>query len=233
MRVGDEVSERSATSEKTTSCGAAVSPSQECSAGLATVIIRIICLEGGTADKHVDSSRRRCKLDETQNAAGPPSAKANEKRIASLVPSAPPAQPEDVELTKKPEPILEIMGIRWGSVEVTNMIRELNEKGTRVDKVQLFWLVQENPYDTFVPAGSKDEVKMCWCHISRGKCEEGGREERYPPGPPQELHPVIHESVTPGAPPDLFRAEIIKRMHELIPELLVTERGVLGVGKVI
>ena len=45
-------------------------------------------------------------------------------------------------------------------------------------------------------------------------------------------HPVIHESTVPGAPPDLFQAGTVKTMHELVSELLIRERGVLGFDRV-
>ena len=86
-----------------------------------------------------------------------PPAQAQEKRIDSMIPSAPPAQPEDVELNKVREAIFEIMGMHWmESVEVTNMIPKLKGRGIQVDKVLLCWVVQEDPQYSFVPAGSND-----------------------------------------------------------------------------
>ena len=81
-------------------------------------------------------------------------ANAKEMRIVRLVSRAPPAQPEDVELTKMRKVIAWIMCFCWRSVEVTQMSQELQERCIQVDKVQLFWIVQEL-YSTCVPVGSK------------------------------------------------------------------------------
>ena len=83
-------------------------------------------------------------------------AKTQEITIANLAPSAPPGQPDDVHLTKVRAAISEFMGIYWGSVEVTEMIQKLKERRTRVDKVQLYWIVREDPHCTFVPDGSNE-----------------------------------------------------------------------------
>ena len=77
-------------------------------------------------------------------------AKSQEVRLASMIPSAPPAQPDHVELTKGREAIVEILGMNWGA----------SPGGTQVDQVQIHWILQEEPHYTFVPAGSNEEVKI-------------------------------------------------------------------------
>ena len=52
-------------------------------------------------------------------------------------------------------------------------------------------------------------------------------------GPPWTGHPATHESAVAGAPPEIFQAEIVKKFHEMVTELSITERGVLGVHRVI
>ena len=52
----------------------------------------------------------------------------------------------------------DIMGIYWRTVEVSRMIYALTERGIRVDNVQRYWIVQEDPHYTFLPAGSDEEV---------------------------------------------------------------------------
>ena len=46
------------------------------------------------------------------------------------------------------------------SVEVTRMVQKLHERGIWVDKVLLYWIVQEDPRCTSVPDGSHDEVQV-------------------------------------------------------------------------
>ena len=41
------------------------------------------------------------------------------------------------------------------------MIQALQERAIQVDKVQLHWIVQEEPHYTFVPAVSNDEGQDC------------------------------------------------------------------------
>ena len=69
-------------------------------------------MEGSATD---GSKRRLPKPDKLRTPQGLP-AKAQEIRIANLVPSAQPVQPEDVDLVKVREDIIEIMGIFRGSV---------------------------------------------------------------------------------------------------------------------
>ena len=48
----------------------------------------------------------------------------------------------------------------WRIMEVAKMIQALQERGFQVDQVRLYWIVQEDPHFTFVPAGSNGEVKI-------------------------------------------------------------------------
>ena len=59
---------------------------------------------------------------------------ARSKDIASMIASAP-ARPDDVELTKVRGAINELLGRHWVAT-----------RGIRVDKVQLYWIVQEEPH---------------------------------------------------------------------------------------
>ena len=90
------------------------------------------------------------------------------------------------------------MGICWRSVEVTNMNQTLQDRGIQVGKVQLYKIVQEEPYYTFVPTGPNDEVSIVLVpNFLLEMSEEGGSGEGIPPGPPREGHLVIHENVNP------------------------------------
>ena len=80
-------------------------------------------MEGGTAVQHVDSKGRRCELDKTENAAGPPSQSTRNKDSQPGVQRAASAARECGV-----EAISEIMGICWESAEVTKMVQELQER---------------------------------------------------------------------------------------------------------
>ena len=77
-----------------------------------------------------------------------------------MIPSAPPAQPDDVELAKVGEIIFKLFDMNRGFMEVTTMIQELQERGIRVDKVQRYWIAQEDPHCTFIPAESNEEINI-------------------------------------------------------------------------
>ena len=127
----------------------------------AIIFVRIICMEGSATD---GSKGRRCKLGKTQTPTKP-----QETRIANLVPSAPPAQPDDVDLTEVREAIFEITGIYWACVEVTKIIQELNKRGIRVDNVQLRWIVQESRTTALSQLARMRRPRWCWYPISRGQ----------------------------------------------------------------
>ena len=86
--------------------------------------------------------------------------KAEEVRIAKGTPTAPPAQQKDLELANVREAIFEILGMHRGIVEVAKMIQALQERGIQLGQVQLYWIIQEDPHYTFVPAGSNEEVNI-------------------------------------------------------------------------
>ena len=103
-----------------------------------------------------------------------------------------------------------------------------------------------DPYHAFVPAGSNEEVKVVevtnfhWTTSGGsaksqsgtcGMCSDSRQGvAEIPPGPPVTGHPVIHDSLVPGAP---RHASVIKEVQKLVTELLIVERRVLGLDRVI
>ena len=65
------------------------------------------------------------------------------------------------------------------------------------------------------------------------RSEESESEQRIPPGPPLEGHPVIHESAAFFALLVMFQAEIVMKMREVISESLDKNCQIRRVNKVI
>ena len=76
-----------------------------------------------SADLDVDPKRRRGKLDKTQNSVGLP-AKGKAVMVSVMIPSAPPAKPDCVEMTKE---------VREAMFEILHMSRRI----TGLDKMAL------------------------------------------------------------------------------------------------
>ena len=141
-------------------------------------------MEGGTVDSHVDAvlMQKEDAASLTQNSAGPP-AEAQEISKSS---SAPPSQPDDVELTR---------GIYWRSVKVSNMIQELQETGSRVDKVAA---VLDSGFCRTTCSTLLTQLVVLVRSFFWTVSAEGGSEESIPPGPPLEWHLAIYERVILG-----------------------------------
>ena len=158
-------------------------------------------MEGGTADSHVDPEGRRCKLDKTQNSAGSSSRSARNKD-ASLVPSVPPAQAEDVELTKG-------MGGHLRDHEC--QLRKCCSGGHSAAKLDCAVRSVLHFCSWFERCGQDCAGTQFLVENS----QEVGSEERSLTGPPLEGHPCYPRKRA-GAPPEIFQAGIVQRMNEVI-----------------
>ena len=99
--------------------------------------------------------------------------------------------------------------------------------GVRVDNVQLYWIVQEDPHCTLVPVGSNEEVKNSLLPKFPGTQREGSDgEQRILPDPPMDGHPVTHQNAVFARCWTCFLRVLSKIVHEVFTLSLVKNSGI-------
>ena len=193
-------------------------------------IIRTMCVERDSADSDVNSEGRRCEHDKAQSSIGPSGQRKRGQDVHY-----------DLE---RPASTAMLCGDDEGGAR-GHFRDPLHELGSRRIGQNGFQVLQTrgDPQYAFVPADSNDEFEIAlmpsfpWPVTEEGTkspelafcvgSESGGDScKSVASVPPLEGHPAIHESAVLGAPPGMFQAGIVKKMHEVISEVPVRKCGI-------